>query len=681
MDIRKALEHHQAGRLAEAIELYQQVLEQDPDNADALHLLGNAACQLGDSELAVSLIFRAHELFPDNLGYLNSLGMAFRAQGQFEQSLACYVKAREMAPEAASVLFGMANTQQAMGDVDAAEANFKGALAITPDFFEARYNLANLQKSQGRLDDAIDSYRQAILLQPAFADAHHNLGSAYQDKGALDLALESYGRALEGELPETRHNMGTIYQLQGQVGLAAESFENAIRLQPDFLPAYMALGRLLMEHDQLTDANSCFELAETIAPGNAEVMFNRGVIQTRLQQLDQARAHFERALQQRPGYVDALYNLGVVLGRQGSLSDAEACYRDVLSLDAGHVSAQINLSELLLEAGRSAEALQLRRAAYSRQNLFQRYSRQAGRTVLILFDAGKGNLNLTHLISERTNNLIDWMVEYADEAQMAQLPAYDLVFNAMGDPDVTGPVEVPLQRFLAQNERPLLNPPDKVALTARHRLPALLEGIDNILVPEVQRLASPETWDAVRIDGLSLLARPVDTHGGVGLERLSTAEDVAAFQARQSGPVYVSPFIDYRSEDGGFRKYRMIFVDRKPYPYHLAISDDWLVHYYRADMVSAQGKLDEERAFLENPQAALGEAGFRAIQEIGERLDLDYGGIDFSLMPDGRILVFEANATMLVHPEVVDGPLAHKNPYVRRIFDAFENLLERTVTR
>ena len=60
-----------------------------------------------------------------------------------------------------------------------------------------------------------------------------------------------------------------------------------------------------------------------------------------------------------------------------------------------------------------------------------------------------------------------------------------------------------------------------------------------------------------------------------------------------------------------------------------------------------------------------------------QRLDLDYCGVDFSLLPDGRVLVFEANATMLVHPEPENGPLAHKNPAVATICEAFQALLRR----
>jgi hypothetical protein len=119
----------------------------------------------------------------------------------------------------------------------------------------------------------------------------------------------------------------------------------------------------------------------------------------------------------------------------------------------------------------------------------------------------------------------------------------------------------------------------------------------------------------------------------------------------------------------------VIFIDGKPYPYHLAISRNWMVHYFSADMLQEPWKLAEEQCFLARPLEVLGEAAWTAISDIGKRLLLDYAGIDFTLLEDRTILVFEANATMHIHPEAPDGPLAHKNVYVEAIIEAFGNMV------
>jgi tetratricopeptide (TPR) repeat protein len=613
MEILTALEHHKAGRIAEAVEIYQQILQADPDHPEALHLMGNAAAQLGDIDFSIALISKASLLFPRNTTYLLSLGMAYRTKKLFDQAMACYSGILEIEPNSASAYFGMGITLQKQDRMDEAMQSFRQALALAPDFFEARYALANLEKSAGRHAEAIANYRLVVAQQPGFADAHHDMGDAAMASQRLDEAADHYAKAI------------------------------------------------------------------SISPGMAQTHFNLGVVRYRQNDLTAAASCFEQAVLCRPDYPEAVYNLGLIHGRHSRPAEAERCYRQVLDLDPDYIDAHINLAVILDDDGRVVEAKRHAALAYSRRNLFEKYSPDANKTVLILFDAGKGNLNLTHLFNEKKNNIIDWMIEYAPAGQADRLPAYDLVFNAMGDADVTGDVAAPLSRFVQVCARPLLNHPDKVARTARDKLPALLAGIDGLCLPPVRRYADRAGWDASLADRLPLLIRPVHTQGGIGLTLATDAAELAQCRAGQSGPVYVSQFVDYRSADSWCRKYRMIFIDRKPYPYHLAISPNWMVHYYTAEMEACPWKLEEESRFLQDPQAVLGPAGMQAIAAIGAKMDLDYAGIDFSILPDGRILVFEANPTMLAHPENAAGVLQHKNVYIQRILDAFEDLLTRAV--
>jgi hypothetical protein len=83
--------------------------------------------------------------------------------------------------------------------------------------------------------------------------------------------------------------------------------------------------------------------------------------------------------------------------------------------------------------------------------------------------------------------------------------------------------------------------------------------------------------------------------------------------------------------------------------------------------------------FLNDPVSALGGAAWQALESMGQRLNLDFGGVDFSILPDGKLLLFEANATMLVHPETYSKELKFKNVFVQRILDAFDQLLDRRI--
>jgi glutathione synthase/RimK-type ligase-like ATP-grasp enzyme len=271
-----------------------------------------------------------------------------------------------------------------------------------------------------------------------------------------------------------------------------------------------------------------------------------------------------------------------------------------------------------------------------------------------------------------------WYMEHARPDQTATLPPHDVVFNAIGDPDLAEPSAAAVERFIARCARPVLNAPDKVARSRRDRLPALLGGLDGVVAPKAMRLSSAagsNLANAAAAAGLAppLLVRPTGSHGGKGLVRADTVVDIAATsQALAGEDAYLTAFWDYQSVDRRYRKGRVVFVDRRPYPYHWAVADHWLAHYETAGMTGAQDRQDEERRFLEAPQAVIGERAWRAIGQVGARLDLDYAGLDFSILADGRLLVFEANATMLVHPEAEDGEFAYKNPAVRRIVQAFQ---------
>jgi tetratricopeptide (TPR) repeat protein len=379
----------------------------------------------------------------------------------------------------------------------------------------------------------------------------------------------------------------------------------------------------------------------------------------------------------------ALFNLGTAFLMVGQNDAAAKWYNLALRLDPDLTVAHQNLASVLDLQGDVKAARSHRDLAYRRQCVFVEPAAAPKRRVLILSASGRGNVPIKWLLPSDVNTHIKWFVEYANLRTQNDLPEHDLVFNAIGDPDMEKPGRAAVRRFLRTCTKPLLNAPDRVARTRRDRLAGLLAGIRGIEVPCVARvrcLRDAETAIDKAGLGFPLLVRPVGSHGGDGLGRLDTQAALHEFAFDRAPSWYLSAFRNYQSQDGYWRKYRVIFVDRKPYPYHLAISRRWLVHYVTANMLSDAAKTQEESRFLQNPIATLGVTAMDSLRAIGDRLDLDYAGIDFACLPDGRLLVFEANATMLVHPETL-AILDYKNPFVRAIRDAFGALLDRTIIK
>ena len=126
-----------------------------------------------------------------------------------------------------------------------------------------------------------------------------------------------------------------------------------------------------------------------------------------------------------------------------------------------------------------------------------------------------------------------------------------------------------------------------------------------------------------------LVVRPVGSQAGIGLARVESREELHAYLEEQVYPAYfVMPFVDYRNDDGFFRKYRVMFVDGKPYACHLAISPRWMIHYYNAAMAEHQWMRDEEARFIANLDAVFTGRLRDALDEISAAIPLEYFGID-----------------------------------------------------
>jgi hypothetical protein len=155
--------------------------------------------------------------------------------------------------------------------------------------------------------------------------------------------------------------------------------------------------------------------------------------------------------------------------------------------------------------------------------------------------------------------------------------------------------------------------------------------------------------------GFPLLLRTPGYHTGQHFLHVRTPGALAAAVASlPRGDPLAIEYLDARGADGMARKYRVMFIGGALYPLHLAVSADWKVHYFTAAMAANPVLRAEERRFLDDMPAVLGERAMAALRAIRDALGLDYAGVDFGLRADGALLLFEANATMAMIPPDAD---------------------------
>jgi len=157
---------------------------------------------------------------------------------------------------------------------------------------------------------------------------------------------------------------------------------------------------------------------------------------------------------------------------------------------------------------------------------------------------------------------------------------------------------------------------------------------------------------------------------------VETAAELSPAAASLPGDdLLVIEYLDARGKDGNVRKYRVMMIGGRLFPLHLAISQNWKVHYFTADMADRPNHRLEEQSFLSDMPAVLGDKVVAALERIRDALGLDYAGIDFGLSPDGDLLLFEANATMVISPPNSDDRWAYRRTAIAKIIDAVVSMI------
>ena len=512
----------------------------------------------------------------------------------------------------------------------------------------------------GRATEAIAAFQRGLReaekagteSAETMSDLYARLGNVAAACGDFQLASVNYQAALKiaPHLTNCWCSFADLHLRCGQHQTAIQLYLQALKLNPRHWAARANMVHALMAGKQYLIAKAILGELKEERPQDAGISHLLGKTLFELNEIEPAIASFQEAVALNPQDAESINWIGAIRQSLGDDEAAQAAY------------AQAARIQPLIKRPAAGQPAEFR--------------------VLALYAPFGGNTPTEYLFQDAffdTDTLSLFPDRDYDAAALAQ--NIQLVVNLVSDADQTDAL-LPLAADLVDRfGLPVVNHPRKVQLTTRDAVARLLAGIPGCRVPQALRLKAGADRSVAALQALlpfspSCLARPVGTHGGDDFEKV---EDPAALSAllsqRPDHDHYLIEYIDYISADSHFRKYRFIFVGDEILPYHLCIGRDWKLHHINTDMANQPWMQQEETAFLDNCAAVFGPAQMQALHTIRERVALDYFGIDCGLDAAGNVVVFEVNASMLVHAR--NEGFLYKDPAVRRIKLAYDAMLRR----
>ena len=475
-------------------------------------------------------------------------------------------------------------------------------------------------------------------------------------RAAQEQRLLELNELVAGDLAsiDTRIERAVLLNALGRGAEAQQAFVDILMQAPTHFRALNEFANALSSAGHIAAACRVYTEAVTHHPGNAVGHINLANLFLQGGDLVKAREHYERALHIEPDHPQAHQGLGAVLAGIGDRRGARPHFE---------IGFRANFIAPLPYRGAKAPI-----------------------RLLLLVSSGGGNIPVSPFLDDRIFATTAIVADYFDFS--SAIPAHQVVFNSIGDADLCMPALEAAKRLTRRTGAPVINRPSRVAKTGRIANAERLRGVPGVVTPRISAvprgaLTGDDGAALIMRQGFRfpLLLRSPGFHTGHNFVMVESAEDLAAAAAGLPGDELLAiEYLDARGRDGSARKYRVMLIDGEVYPLHLAVSRRWKVHYFTADMADCADHRAEDAAFLDNMMRVLGDKAIAALRSIGRRLGLDYGGIDFGLSPTGDVLLFEANATMVVTPPAADERWSYRRDAATKILDATKAMILRRVT-
>lgn len=362
---------------------------------------------------------------------------------------------------------------------------------------------------------------------------------------------------------------------------------------------------------------------------------------------------------------------------------------------ADDANAMLDLSTVLQLMMQHDLAMDVQAQALQMQQLYHLPSSCKAPGLRILVIMGPGDLMANaplDCLLEDSDVDVDILYINLDLPSPTWLPEHDLLFCAINQSEFNDPLLQHMENVLAEWPRPVVNAPAAIRRMSRDGAWAWLRSLPGLIMPQtvrvertvLEQLARGETTLNCLLEGAAfpIILRPVDSHAGHSLVKCESPANIFTYlQAQTEEKFYLAPFVNYRSADGQYRKYRIILIDGRPYACHLAISDDWMIHYLNAGMSNSAQKRAEEASFMADFDEGFARRHAGTLKALADQVGLAYFGIDCAETLDGKLLAFEVDVGMVVHDMDPVDLYPYKKPQMQKVFSAFRQMLERHAAR
>lgn len=348
-----AVQLHKESKFDQAELIYRNLLDDEPEHAEALHLLGVLLHQRGQSAKGARFIRRAVKLQPDVPVFYCNLAEACRASGELNEAVASAKKALKLQPQNADAHNHLGLALQGQGSLDDAVASYQQALKLRPGFALAHNNLGSALREQKKVEEAEASFREALHQNPNLPLAHSNLGQLLLEQGKLEEALPHCREAvrLMPNFAEGLSNLGNVLRAQDNLSEAKDCYQKAMRLRPNVAMIHNNLGQALQEEGNLDQAIECYKKALTLDPNSARIECHYASALVAKEKPKEAIEHYRKALKLEPDWAEAHNGLGHLLQEQNDLDGALKCYKEALRIKPDLADAHANVANVHAEKG------------------------------------------------------------------------------------------------------------------------------------------------------------------------------------------------------------------------------------------------------------------------------------------------------------------------------------------